>query len=139
MSPSRPSTLVRFVTSEIHEDSHFEAGVFHAVNGLLDEGTLYSHEVVIARETLGWFDKNLAEPDRFTKSKPPYYRKKHRAISWFKSSATKHLSMMRELVAILENHQIPVRIIRTTRSGYIVYEDEFQVVAEPFRDTKEQK
>jgi hypothetical protein len=124
------------VTSEIHADSHLEAGVFHAVHRLRDEGKLYKHEVVIIRETLDWFDKNLEEPDRFTKSKPPYYRKKQRAISWFKSSAREHLAMMRELIAVLENHEVPVRIIKTTRPGYVVYEDEFQVVSEPFRNTK---
>jgi hypothetical protein len=124
------------VTSEIHADSHLEAGVFHSVNRLLDEGELYEHEAVIVRETLDWFDKNLKEPDRFTKSKRPFFGKKRRAISWFKSSASKHLAMMQELVSVLENHQVPIHIIKTTRPGYVVYEDEFQVVSEPFRDTK---
>jgi hypothetical protein len=124
------------VTPEIDEDSHLEAGVFHAVHRLLDEGELHEHEVVIVRETLDWFDKHLEEPDRFTKSKRPFYRKKRRAISWFKSSAIEHLAMMRELIAVLENHEVPVRIIKTNRPGYVVYEDEFQVVSEPFRDTR---
>jgi hypothetical protein len=44
--------------------------------------------------------------------------------------------MMQELVAVLENHGVPVHILKTTRPGYVVYEDEFQVVSEPFRDTK---
>jgi len=47
-----------------------------------------------------------------------------------------HLARMRELIAVLENHEVPVRIIKTTRPGYVVYEDEFQVVSEPFRDMK---
>jgi hypothetical protein len=136
MSPSRPSPLVRFVTPEIHEESHHATGVFQAAYGLLREGKLFEHEVTQVRETLDWFSENLEKPARFTKSKPPYYRKKQRAISWFRSSATKHLSKLRELVTVLENHQIPVRIIKTTRPGYIVYEDEIQVVSEPFRDTK---
>ena len=136
MSPSRRSTLVRFAISEIHPDSHLEAGVFHAVHRLLDEGQLYEHEVVLVRDALDWFDKNLEEPDRFTKSKRPHYRKTKRAISWFKSSATKHLAMMQEMVAVLKNHEVPVHIIKSTRPGYVVYEDEFQVVSEPFRDRK---
>jgi hypothetical protein len=127
---------VRFLTPEIHVESHLEAGVFQAAYRLMREGKLYEHEVALVRETLDWFNENLKKPNRFTKSKPPYYRKKQRAISWFKSSAKKHLSMMRELVAVLENHEVRVHIVRTTRPGYIVYEDEFQVVSEPFRDTK---
>ena len=110
--------------------------MFHAVHRLLDQGKLYKHEVVIVRETLDWFDKNLEEPDRFTKSKRPFCQKKKRAISWFKSSSMEHLARMRELIAVLENHEVPVRIIKTTRPGYVVYEDEFQVVSEPFRDMK---
>ena len=110
--------------------------MFHAVHRLLDEGILYEHELVVVRETLDWFDKNLKEPNRFTKSKRPFSGKKRRAISWFRSSASAHLARIRELIAVLENHQVMVRIIKTTRPGYVVYEDEFQVVSEPFRDAE---
>jgi hypothetical protein len=44
--------------------------------------------------------------------------------------------MMQEMVAVLKNHEVPVHIIKSTRPGYVVYEDEFQVVSEPFHDTK---
>ncbi len=100
----------------------------------MGEGKLHAYEVALIRETLDWFKENLQVPDTFTKSKPPHYRKEKRAISWFKNSATKHLAMMRELIVVLENHGVPIRMIKSTRPGYIVYEDEFQVVSEPFRD-----
>ena len=124
------------MTPEIDEGSHREAGVFEGVDRLMREAKLHEYEVALVRETLDWFNENLKKPDRFTKSKPPYYRKDQRAISWFKSTATKHLARIRELVAVLENHEVPVRIIKTTRPGYVVYEDEFQVVSEPFRDAE---
>jgi hypothetical protein len=38
------------------------------------------------------------------------------------------------MVAILENHGIRVKMLQTEKPGYVVYKDEFQVVAEPFRD-----
>lgn len=41
--------------------------------------------------------------------------------------------MARELAAILEAHDIRTEMITTERPGYVVYEDTFQVVAEPFR------
>jgi hypothetical protein len=78
----------------------------------------------------------LEVPTRFTASKPPFYRKKNKAISWFKDTAHEHLARVRELVAILEHHGISVRMLKTNRVGYIVYEDEFQIVAEPFADTR---
>jgi hypothetical protein len=107
-------------------------GVFHAVGKLRDEGKLAAHEEEQHNLIREWFNQNLAKPNRFTSSKPPYHRKKSKAISWFKDSAYEHLSHMRPLVAILDNHGISVRMLRSNRVGYVVYEDEFQIVAEPF-------
>ena len=42
---------------------------------------------------------------------------------------------MRELVAILEAHDIAVEMLQTERPGYVVYEDTYQIVAEAFSDT----
>jgi hypothetical protein len=122
------------VTGEIDEDSAHEVGVFQAAFRLRREGKLFEHEEALLRETLDWFDEHLEKPDRLTTSKPPHYRKTNRAISWFKSTAKEHISKLREIIAILENHQVSTRMIKTGRPGYIVYEDEFQIAAEPFRD-----
>ena len=64
-----------------------------------------------------WSHIAFLTPDttRFTASKHPFYSKKSRAISWFKDSATEHLARVRELVAILETHGVPVRMLK--RSG----------------------
>ncbi len=83
-----------------------------------------------------WFNKNLGKPTRFTASKPPFYRKKNKAICWFKHTASEHLARVRELAAILDNHGVPVRTLKAKRVGYVVYEDEYQIVAEPFADTE---
>jgi hypothetical protein len=37
---------------------------------------------------------------------------------------------------LLQENGYPIEIIRAERVGYIVYEDEQQVVAEPFSDTR---
>jgi hypothetical protein len=78
----------------------------------------------------------LERPSRFTASKPPYYRKQERAISWFKDSAADHIRQIRRVAAIVENHGIPVQMLKSQRVGYVVYEDDFQIVAEPFSDLK---
>jgi len=128
--------FVRFVTAEVHKDSQSQLGVFQAAFRLRDKDELYDYEEVLLPEVLDWFNKHLEKPDKFTSSKPPYYRKKSKAISWFKGSAKDHLAMMRQIVSILENHDVPTRMIKTARPGYIVYEDEYQVAAEPFADRK---
>jgi hypothetical protein len=65
---------------------------------------------------------------------PPYYRKRQNGISWFKATAEEHISKIRELIALLENHGVRVEMIKTTRPGYVIYEDNFQIVAVPFAD-----
>jgi hypothetical protein len=125
---------LRFVVADIDEDSERALGVFHAVWTLRDAGRLYAHEEEHHDSIRWWFHENLQKPTRFTASKRPFYRRKSKAISWFKDSASEHLARVRELVANLETHGVPVRMLETQRVGYVVYEDEYQVVAEPFAD-----
>lgn len=61
--------------------------------------------------------------------------KQKRALSWFKDSAHAHLERVRRLVALLESCGVVAEMITTERPGYVVYEDDFQMVAEPFADT----
>ncbi|MGA9042438.1 MAG: hypothetical protein WB421_18040 [Terriglobales bacterium] len=127
--------FVRFVTSALDEESHQELGVFHAAGNLRDKGTLSEHEQEFLQEIREWFNLNLEKPTRFTSAKPPYYRKRQDGISWFKASAQEHIRKMREMIAILEHHDVLVKLIKTNKPGYVVYEDEFQIVAVPFADS----
>jgi len=123
---------VRFVVPKLCEDSQMELGLFRAIANLRRSGQLAAHEEEEDNRIGKWFDEHLEKPTRFTASKPPYYRRQSKAISWFKDSAREHIAQMRSLVAILEQHGVRVRMISTERVGYVVYEDEYQVTAEPF-------
>lgn len=127
---------VRFIVAEVHDDSIRELGVFQAAYRLRRAGKLRDYEEARLNELLSWFNTNLAKPEKFTKSKPPYDRKQQRAISWFKDSAQQHIARIRELAAILDSHDIHFEMIQTDRPGYIVYEDAHQIVAEPFADAE---
>jgi len=83
-----------------------------------------------------WFGENLEVPSKFSRSSSKAQHKKRKAISWFRDSATEHIKNIREIVQILSEYGIAVRMLTTERPGYIVYEDEFQVVAEPFAETE---
>jgi len=124
--------FLRFVVSEIDDDSESELGVFQAIHRLRQSGSLSDYELEQDDLIGRWFDKNLLKPGRFTAAKPPFRNKKNRAISWFKDTAHEHVARVRSLVAILQNHGVNVRMLKTDRVGYVVYEDEYQVVAEPF-------
>jgi hypothetical protein len=127
---------LRFVVSDVHEESERELGVFHAAENLRRDHRLHTYELDRHNSIVHWFDEHLSRPTRFTASRPPYYRKQNRAISWLKDPAHEHLAHMRELVVILEDHGVSVQTLKTDRVGYIVYEDQFQVVAQPFADTE---
>ena len=83
-----------------------------------------------------WFCDNLELPERFSKTTSKgYYRRETKGLSWFKPSAKKHISKAFELKGILEECGYEVEVLKESRIGYVVYEDEYQVVAEPFADT----
>jgi hypothetical protein len=122
---------VRFVTFSKHPDSRQELGLLHAVYQLLDEGKLAVYEEEWGKRVLNWLEKNLATPTRFNRSNNIYSSP---AISWLKDSAHEHLKNMHELRALLENHGIATKMITTDRPGYVLYEDQFQVTAIPFKN-----
>ena len=124
---------LRFVVADyIHEDSQRQLGVFQAVADIRRWGWLSPYEEEQHDVLREWFNVHLEKPSRFTASKPPYYRKQSKAISWFKDSAKEHIARARSLVRILENHGVSATTIKTRRVGYVVYEDEYQITAEPF-------
>jgi hypothetical protein len=127
---------LRFVVPNIDEDSERMLGVFHAIWNLRDRGLLYPYEEDEHDSLRYWFNTYLRKPTRFTAAKPPYCGKKRKAICWFKDSAQSHIWQIWGLVAILQDHGIPVHILKTERAGYVVYEDEYQVAAEPFADIR---
>jgi hypothetical protein len=75
--------FVRFVTTELDDESHQELGIFHAARKLRDNGSLF---------------------------------------------AVRRRASSRNSRLVVEHHDVPVRMIPTSRPGYVVYEDEFQIV-----------
>jgi hypothetical protein len=77
-----------------------------------------------------WFNENLETPLRFSRSRRTSAVRD--GISWFKASAQDHVTWMRVFAALFRHHGVAVRVLRTAQPGYVLYEDEFQVVAVPF-------
>ncbi len=125
--------FIRFVVLERDNDSGVRQGLFQAIVSLRRSGRMSKADDDRAVAIREWFNQNLERPLRFNRSRKPNRKKK--AISWFKSGATRHLAKIRELQIILESYGVHVDMVKTKRPGYILYEDEFQVTAEPFRDT----
>ena len=123
--------FIRFIVAKRHADTHEPMGIFEAVDLLPRVGLVPDwHERRLA-ELMDWFRAHLPFPGRVARSARP--NATHRALSWFKASATEHIAQARELAAVLEANDIRTEMLTADRPGYIVYEDEFQVLAEPFR------
>jgi hypothetical protein len=126
--------LLRFVCAEIDEDSQVVAGIFTAAFKLRRSGSLPDYEHDVLYEVMEWFNENLERPLRFSRS--ARRSSPNRAICWFKSTAREHLEKVREMAAVLENNAVLIWMIKTDKPGYVVYEDAFQIAAEPFADTR---
>ena len=129
--------FLRFVLSKRHPDSGVEEGIFAVAYALRDAADVSSEHRQSLRDELAWFETNLATPERFNRSRSKgYYRRKPRGIAWFRDSADACIARMHELRRIAEIYGHHVEVIHEERLGYIVYEDPFQVVAEPFSETR---
>lgn len=118
---------IRFVIGRQDEDSHVEQGIFQAAALALEWQNITGSDADELNELRAWFSKNLEKPTSFGRDKLRL------GICWFKAESTEHISRIWEMVHILERNGIYVKKIRTDKPGYVIYEDGWQLVAEPFR------
>ncbi len=123
--------FIRFIVEHVDENAQVEQGVFIASGEMRRKGLLSKAGVVQLRKICDWFNKNLESPERVSRSTKKYAHPE--AICWFKETAHEHLKRIARICDFLNAHGAATRAITTDRPGYIVYEDEFQVAAVPFR------
>ena len=125
--PLEKCEYVRFVIGCKDEYSHVEQGIFQAAALALERSNVTGSDADELNKLRGWFSENLEKPTSFGRNTLRL------GICWFKTGATEHISRIWEMVQILERNGIYVKKIRTDKPGYVIYEDEWQLVAEPFR------
>jgi hypothetical protein len=125
--------LIRFVTTSRHPPYGHRTGIFKTAYALWRESKLSQPDAKELRALLDWFSDNLAIPQRFAASRNP--RAQGTEISWVRASAHQHVSRLQRLAALIETAGIVLEELRTTRPGYVLYQDAHQVVALPFADT----
>jgi hypothetical protein len=129
----RRNDLIRFVTGSRHRPYGHRSGIFTAAYEAWREQRLNEADHAELRALLDWFRANLAIPTRFAASRHP--RAQETAISWVRASAQEHTKRLRRLAALVTAAGVAVDELRTVRPGYVLYEDNHQVVALPFADT----
>jgi hypothetical protein len=125
--PLEKREYIRFVIGRKDEDSHVEQGIFQAAVQALEWQNITGSDADQLNELRAWFSENLEKPTSFGRDKLRL------GICWFKTVSTEHISRIWEMVQILERNGTYVKKIRTDKPGYVIYEDEWQLVAEPFR------
>jgi hypothetical protein len=121
---------VRFVTTRQHPNTGVQIGIFQTSLLLPAYGQVADWDETRLAEIKRWFNDNLEKPERVSRSQRPNGH--HSAVSWFKDTAHEHIARARDLAALLEANGIPTQMLTTDRPGYVVYEDDYQVAAEPF-------
>jgi isopenicillin N synthase-like dioxygenase len=124
---------VRFVVDIQDQRSTRRKGVFAALGVLKKHPDISTEDFRKYRELAEWFNQNLEMPNRFNRSTRPNVKPK--ALSWFKDSAKDYIAKTREVANLLEKYGIGVTMLKTKKPGYILYESENQIVAEPYNDT----
>lgn len=81
---------------------------------------------------MDWFKTMLEKPQRFHRSSNKHAHGK--GLSWFKPTAYDHIKKARDILYILERNGVLSEMLTTDRPGYILYEDDIQICAIPFKD-----
>lgn len=118
---------LRFALKVHESDAGYRRGILVAAHELRDIGELSAEEHREIHAALAWFNLNLNHPSCLA---DPSNR---RTISWFKPEATKPISRMWALKAILENHGHAVDEHKPDDPGIVLFEDGWQVVAKPHK------
>ncbi|WP_369915438.1 hypothetical protein AB8810_02220 [Xanthomonas sp. NCPPB 3005] len=119
--------FIRFATLATDSDSGRSGGVLVAAHTLRDDGDLSVQEHETLRTALAWFNDHLPVPAALA---DPEHR---RAISWFKPAADEAIRRMWQLKNLLDLHGHHVNVLRTSDPGTVVYQDDWQVIAKPYR------
>jgi hypothetical protein len=120
--------FVRFIIADTQSNPYESNGLFAAMTWGDVFDRLDPHAVEFVTDHCEWFRDNLPVPPFRSNQELGIWSR--RAVCWFKDCAGEPLRRMWDFVAIYREYAIPVRLIRTDRPGKIVYEDDFQVVAE---------
>lgn len=123
--------FIRFVVPERDSRTGQPMGLMSLAYAALRAGEIEAAREDELRESLTWLESNLPVPNRFARKHNVSHKETH-GISWVKSEANEVVRRLRRIAEVLIDHGHPVEMKITARPGYVVYEDDWQVVAEPF-------
>lgn len=119
--------FVRFVVGTDGENHRWLTGIITEARLLRDRGRLAPYHQASLENAYAWLNAHLPVPPFSRSDWGP------EAVSWFKDTAGPPIEKMWEIVAILREHGIAVRLLRSRNPGKIIYEDDFQIVVREWK------
>ncbi len=123
--------LLRFVGHDLDPRTGQPIGLMTLAYGLRNSGDTNVADADQLLAHLDWIQCSVPIPTRFARRRNPYHKETH-GVSWAKATAVEFVRHLHAIADILGRYDIAVHVVRTTRPGYVVHEDDWQVVAEPF-------
>ena len=114
---------IRFQTALRCKMTARPLGIFYAAGHVKDSSLLPETTLDRLERALHWFNKNLKVPSLDDHA--------WRSIFWFRSEHQRLIANIWELVAIMREEGIAVRLCRTSSPGAIIYQDAHQIAAVP--------
>jgi hypothetical protein len=120
--------LIRFVVGGDGDHHRSLTGIITEARLLRDRGGLDQDRASWLEEALAWFNANLPVPP-FSSSNWP-----RDAVTWFRDDAGEPIKRMWEIASLLKDHGVPVRLLRSSNPGRILYQDSYQIVVEEWKE-----
>ena len=101
-------------------------------NGLARDGALTTHDYQWWARANAWYDNAYSDPSTID---PSVYDRgvNPRAQAWFKTTADHLLAKVPPYLAILDRYGVKWEVCRSSDAGRILYEDDVQVVVNPYQ------
>jgi len=114
--------FIRLVVGADQDDHRILTGLVTEAKLLQESGVLSANEEAVLAEHYRWLNENLPCPP-YSRSDWPKF-----VAAWFKDSAVEPIRRLRAIGALLEEHGLQVRMLRSRNPGKVHYEDDYQVV-----------
>ncbi len=121
-------TFIRYIGGTPQDNPYLATGIITLARILRDEGKLQPYAVELVNEFFEWFNESIPCPPFTENIKSGKWTTD--AVAWFKETNPAIQIQMWDIMCVLKEHDQQVRFIQTETPGKIVYEDQFQIVAE---------
>ena len=116
--------FIRFVVGTDGDYHRDLTGIVTEARLLRDAGELSPNETEQLENLYDWFNERLPVPPYSTSNWPAD------VVAWFRDDATDAVRRMWDVIALLRDHSVSVRMLTSNNPGRVVYEDDYQVVVE---------